>query len=481
MPNLPGPITAVWEITMGCNLRCMHCGSACAGPLPGELTTGQAMEVCDSMGRLGMRWVTLSGGEPLTRKDWPEIVRRLRANGIVPNMISNGWLLDDATAVRLRDAGIGTMAISVDGLQETHDQIRKEGSFEHARSAFEALRKVGVYTGAITTLNRMNIDQLPRLRETLETWGVDSWQVQIGIPMGTMKEHSDLLLPKDAVPEILEFCLETALRGKIRLFPADCLGYYSHEEEIVRMLGTGSPVPVQWEGCNAGKRSFGMLHDGSVIGCTSIRDPSLIEGSVKERPLEEIWNDGNAFAWARGMKRQDLKGDCLQCRYGDTCLGGCPNNRLTLNGSMHSESPWCAFSSSLDRVRKILAREGDGEALMVRAGKYISEGESQLALLVLDRALELGVDPVEALSLRGFAHFQMRHFDLCEKANREVLDRDPANSYAMNGLGLALVHSGSGEEGVAWMEKAVENAGPEFPDPGVDLAIVKRRMAACGL
>lgn len=57
----------------------------------------------------------------------------------------------------------------------------------------------------------------------------------------------------------------------------------------------------------------------------------------------------------------------------------------------------------------------------------------------------------------------------------------PISYYAMNGLGLALVHSGSREEGAAWMEKAVENAGPEFADPGVDLAIVKRRMAASRL
>jgi len=478
MPNIPGPITAVWEITMGCNLRCMHCGSACAGPLPGELTTKQAMDVCDSMGRLGMQWVTLSGGEPLTRKDWPEIAKRMRRNGIIPNMISNGWLLDDAMAARIRDAGIGTMAISIDGLQETHDKIRKEGSFEHARRAFDALKKVGVYTGAITTLNRMNIQQLPTLRDTLEEWGIDSWQVQLGIPMGSMSDHEDLILPKDGVQGVLDFCLETALRGRIRLFPADCLGYFSREEEIVRMIGTGAPNPVRWDGCNAGKRSFGMLHDGRVIGCTSIRDQSLIEGSIKDRPLEEIWNDENSFAWARGMKRQDLKGDCLQCRYGDTCLGGCPNNRLTINGTMHSESPWCAFSSALDRARSILVASHDGQELLERARKYISEGETQLALLVLERALELGFDPVEILALKGFAHFQMRHYDLCEKANRDVLERVPAHSYAMNGLGLALVHSGRTDDGIAWMERAVENAGPEFPDPGADLAIVRQNMAS---
>lgn len=476
MSNIPAPITAVWEITMGCNLRCMHCGSACAGPLPGELSTEEALEVCDSMGRLGMQWVTLSGGEPLTRKDWPLLAARLRANGVIPNMISNGWLLDEDMAARVRDAGIGTMAISVDGLRETHDAIRKEGSFEHARLAFARLRAVGVYTGAITTLTRMNIDELPRLRDVLEEWGVDSWQLQLGIPMGSMSGHEDLILPKDSVQGILDFCLETATRGRIRVFPADCLGYFSREEEFTRMIAMGAPSPVRWSGCNAGKRSFGLLHDGRVIGCTSIRDQSLVEGSVKERPLEEIWNDESSFAWARGMRREHLGGDCLQCRYGETCLGGCPNNRLTLNGTMRSESPWCAFSSALDRVRGLLAGMEDAPALLERARTYIADGDPQLAILVLDRALEVGADPVETLSLKGFAHFRMGHFDLCEHANLRVLEQAPAHSYAMNGLGLAMVHSGRIDEGIAWMEKAVANAGPEFPDPGADLAMVREHF-----
>jgi len=124
---MDNPITAVWEITMGCNMRCKHCGFSCENALEGELTTEEALKFCDDLGELGFQWITLSGGEPTTRKDWDLIAKRLNENGIIPNMISNGWLMSEEIADRAVKAGINTIAISIDGLEETHDFIRKKG------------------------------------------------------------------------------------------------------------------------------------------------------------------------------------------------------------------------------------------------------------------------------------------------------------------------------------------------------------------
>ena len=130
------PVTAVWEVTMGCNMRCGHCGSSCAGALPGELSTDEALDLCDQIAELGLRWITLSGGEPLTRKDTPKLVKRLSRNGVKVNIITNGWLLDEEMAKKLKKSGISTVAISIDGTPKIHDSVRKEGAFEHARNAF---------------------------------------------------------------------------------------------------------------------------------------------------------------------------------------------------------------------------------------------------------------------------------------------------------------------------------------------------------
>ena len=87
--------TAVWEITMGCNMRCKHCGSTCTEPKEGELSTEEALSLCNSLIEMGMEDITLSGGEPTTRPDWDKIVSCLTSGNVKTSIITNGWLIDD--------------------------------------------------------------------------------------------------------------------------------------------------------------------------------------------------------------------------------------------------------------------------------------------------------------------------------------------------------------------------------------------------
>lgn len=117
-------------------MRCGHCGSFCTEPLSDELTTGEALELCDQIGEMGLKWVTLSGGESLTRKDIPALIERLSQNGVSVNMITNGWLLDKAMAEKLKESGIATVAIIIDGTRKIHDSIRREDAYDHAEESF---------------------------------------------------------------------------------------------------------------------------------------------------------------------------------------------------------------------------------------------------------------------------------------------------------------------------------------------------------
>jgi MoaA/NifB/PqqE/SkfB family radical SAM enzyme len=185
------PVTAVWEITMGCNMRCKHCGSSCHEPLPGELTTDEALNLCDAIGELGMQWITLSGGEPTTRKDWDLIAGRLAQNGVVPNLITNGWLFDEEILNKAIHAGVETIAFSIDGLQKTHDFIRREGSYQRTMRAIELCRGKNINAAVITTISKMNLSELMELKQELVKREVGTWQVQLGFPMGNMAEHRD--------------------------------------------------------------------------------------------------------------------------------------------------------------------------------------------------------------------------------------------------------------------------------------------------
>ena len=118
-------------------MRCKHCGSSCENPLPDELTTEEALDLADQIADLGLTWITLSGGEPFIRKDWHLIAKRLSDKGVIPNIISNGWLVTDDIISKLKESKVGTIAISLDGLKKTHDYIRKPGSYDRTIKALQ--------------------------------------------------------------------------------------------------------------------------------------------------------------------------------------------------------------------------------------------------------------------------------------------------------------------------------------------------------
>ncbi len=469
-------ITAVWEITMACNMRCMHCGSACSEALPDELTTEEAMAICDDMGKLGMKWVTLSGGEPLTRKDWPQIARRLNDNGVIPNLITNGWLLDEETAESMKESGLGTVAISLDGVRDTHDDIRCKGSFDRSMEAFKRLKKHGIYTGAITSINKNNLKELEEIKKILLDLEVDSWQLQICIPMGNMVNHKEELVDPEDIDTILDFCLDTAMEKQITVYPADCLGYYTEKEELIRAISLGNSSFAPWSGCNAGRRGFGLLHNGDVLGCTSIRDRSFIEGNVKDRNLVEIWNGEENFKWMREMTREDLDGVCKGCTYGDVCLGGCPNTRLTMNGSMKSENPYCSFRVATENLKKRVESFPDQKELFPKALNFAEEGHFQEASTILEHLLNKNPEAEEVLALTGYVNFFIGNYSRAKEVNEAILSKNPEHSYANKGLGLTLHRMGKSSEGISYIQKAIDYAPENFLDPYYDLATVYHEL-----
>lgn len=462
------PVTCVWEITMGCNMRCGHCGSSCTEPLPDELTTMEALDVADQMGRIGMRWVTLSGGEPLTRKDWPLIARRLTDNGISVNIITNGWLITEETVRKMKDSGVKTVAISIDGTRDIHNQIRREGAFEHAQRAFGMLRMAGIPTGAVTTLSHQNIGILNELKEDLIQMGVESWQMQLGLPMGNFAQRPDWLLAPEQIDDIIDFCYNTSNEGRIRVYPADCIGYYNKKELAVRQKSFQTQQYPLWDGCNAGIRSFGMLQNGDILGCTSIRNKEFIEGNIRERSLLDIWDDQNSFMWRRNLTKDQLSGDCAVCKYGAKCLGGCPNTRLTMGKSIYAENEYCSYNVGMKASRSRICAIANKEELRAKVQENARTQEFQLTALYLGRLLDLEPDDIEGWKLKGFCEYMCGNAGLCELANRKALELNVNDTYARKGLGLALCLQGNMEEGLRELEKAAAQA-PDDPDCLQDL------------
>lgn len=334
---------------MACNMRCKHCGSSCSTPLPNELTTLEGFKFIDMCKSIGLEWISLSGGEPFCRSDLLLLLKYLNKCNIPANIISNGWLITEEIAKELSLIKPVRVMISVDGPKAVHDLIRKPGAFDRAFKSFELLQKYRIMSGCITTLTKTNMDSLEELYQSLLKANVQCWQFQLGMPMGNLAKNKEMLLEPEDLPKLIDYFHSKSIENKIGVFPADCIGYYDEKvDDMLKRAFMRDVAPV-WRGCNAGKRSFGLLHNGDVIGCTSIRDKEYIEGNIKERSLRDIWEDPNSFSWNRKFSKERLAGECKNCKYSEQCLGGCANVRLTTKGTVDSENKYCTYNLNLKK------------------------------------------------------------------------------------------------------------------------------------
>ncbi|MFN3429886.1 MAG: radical SAM protein, partial [Candidatus Sericytochromatia bacterium] len=182
---------AVWEITLKCNLACSHCGSRAGDARPNELTTDEAVDLARQLAEVGIREVTLIGGEAYLRPDWLTIVEAIADHGMVPTMVTGGLGISAHLATKMAAAGLVSVSLSVDGLAATHDQLRGvPGSWKAAFRALGHLRDAGVQVSANTQINRQSMAELPALYALLREAGIHSWQLQLTVPMGRAADQA---------------------------------------------------------------------------------------------------------------------------------------------------------------------------------------------------------------------------------------------------------------------------------------------------
>ncbi|MDP2751385.1 MAG: radical SAM protein, partial [Rhodocyclaceae bacterium] len=137
-PFMSAPTLISWNLTRRCNLACGHCyldavqrKSECGN----ELTLPEAVRVVEEIAELAPgAMLVLTGGEPLLRRDLDEIVMEAVSRGLMPVIGSNGLLLDEARAKRLREVGVAGVGISMDSITpEFHDRLRgRAGAWKEA-------------------------------------------------------------------------------------------------------------------------------------------------------------------------------------------------------------------------------------------------------------------------------------------------------------------------------------------------------------
>lgn len=330
------PISVAWELTLECNMKCMHCGQSAGQSRSNELTTKEALDLCEQLKKLNAEVINLTGGEPILRKDWSEIGKKIRDLGIDLSLLSNGLAIDDKTVSILRKLEVYAMAISLDGgTSKTHDSIRGiKGSFDKCISSLKLLREGNLPTTAITTIHKGNIKELPLIREQILNIA-NAWQIQIAVPIGRFPK--DLILSKEEFYSLALFIAATRKQHSVKelaIIGAHSIGYHS------QILRNTMVTPI-WNGCQAGITTMGILSDGGIKGCLSL-PKEYTEGNIREKKLDEIWNAPDFASYNRKFKSENLKNNCKNCKYSKRCKGGCETVSLAITREMHCD-PYCLY------------------------------------------------------------------------------------------------------------------------------------------
>jgi len=346
----PTPTMAVWALTQACDQRCRACGPRSGKTLPDELTTEQALQLVEELAELGVGEVVLIGGEAYLRADFLLVIRSIREHGMKASMTTGGYGLTEQHVQAAVEAGVQLVSFSIDGLAETHDELRgREGSWARAFAGLARVRKAGATPAANTQINRRTLGQLERLADHLGEAGVVTWQLFFTIPHGRAADDPDLVLQPYMVLEAfdeLERVLERCRVHGITVWPGNNLGYFGPLESALRRHQNAG---AHYLGCQAGLTGLGIEADGSIKSCPSLGGAANTGGNWREHGLRAVWERAPEMRRIERRTIDDLWGYCRECYYAEDCMGGCTATSEPLFGRP-GNNPFCHHRAlELDR------------------------------------------------------------------------------------------------------------------------------------
>ena len=290
-----------FEITSRCNLSCMHCGSSCTSE--GEqLSAGDVESVLGTItGEKPM--ICLTGGEPLVHPKFFEIAECVHSSGYLWGMTTNATLITDEIALRLREAGMKTVSVSLDGMEEAHDKLRRQkGAWRRALDGISSLQKAGFEPQVTTVVHQENLRDLEALYQLLSERKVTSWRPINVEPIGRACESGRLLLKPDQMADLLGYI-------RTKRFDPDCRMEVTFGCSHYLGASYERMVRDHYFLCGAGILTASIRSNGDICACLDIENrPELVQGNIRTDSFPEVWqNRFEAF-------RRDRTEDCRKCR-----------------------------------------------------------------------------------------------------------------------------------------------------------------------
>ncbi len=387
------PRLIFWEVTKGCNLRCIHCrATATELSSPNDLPTAKALDIIKQVSQLSSPILVLSGGEPLFRADIFELAAYARDCGLRVALATNGTQVDHDVARQIVDAGVRRVSISLDGADAaTHDAFRGiPGAFEEALRGLRNLKELGMSVQINMTIARHNAHQLPDVLEMSRRLGADALHTFLLVPVGCGVDIAEeQMVPADEYERILNWFYDRAQEGGIEL-KATCAPHYfrvarqrraaerraaslvepthdgngqeigptemtmpgstgiglhpharpaaaGHHDRAGHPAGHSDSMQAMTKGCLAGTGVAFISNLGEVYPCGYL---PVLAGNLNQQSLAEIWENAPVFQQLRDTG--NLKGKCGYCEFRNICMG-CRARAFAATGDFLDEEPFCVY------------------------------------------------------------------------------------------------------------------------------------------
>ncbi len=338
-PEPPGgapdlrPSLVSWNITRQCNLNCAHCyRDADARPDPEELTTEQGLALIADIAAVGFRIFVLSGGEPLLRPDFFELLAAAQAAGLRPVLGSNGTLITPEVALRMKQTGLARAGISLDSADPNyHNELRRSPTaWQEAVAGMRACREAGLSFQVNTTVTRQNEDQVLAITDLAIELGAVGHHVFFLVPTGRGVDLAEDMLQAARYEQLLEALLRRQQEIELEIKPT-CA------PQFVRLAEQQHLATRFTMGCLAGRTYCVITPNGEVHPCPYLPLPA---GNLHRERFADVWRNSPIFATFR---EGPLEGLCGTCRWSRRCFGCRARAYWATEGKLMAEDPWCSL------------------------------------------------------------------------------------------------------------------------------------------
>jgi len=342
---LNSPIQVTLGITNSCNLKCIHCRANASSKSSKELKIEEIKNILKCLSDMKVLYLEISGGEPLIRKDFFEIVKFANENNLEVITSTNGMLIDKEVARKIKESGIKKIQVSLDGaINKTHDYFRGvKGSFEKAINAIKNLVSENVYVVVSTILNKNNVNEIEKIINIVTDLGAKQWRGLVLLPCGRGRDiFNRLKLSFKELNKINLLCKKKKMEfgEKILLEVEKCfnLGERIPLNNLKYDLGEASCF-----GCGAGISEIYIDHKGNIYPCSKMVDVKFLIGNIRKDSLKKLWKSSLILEKFRDVEK-NIKGKCIQCKLNIYCKGGCKAVSWSLLGDEFSPDPRCPFN-----------------------------------------------------------------------------------------------------------------------------------------